>query len=153
MPGHEVDGNDVLACYEAASGLVRRARSGGGPALLVVKTYRMLGHSSSDDPTRYRDKAEVEVWERRDPIRRFARFLERRGALQPGETAHIETELFREIDRVIHAEEEAAPMSWRSLVEDVYAEVPRSLRAQYNEFVRVAERYGEARPGDGAFPL
>ena len=44
-------------------------------------------------------------------------------------------------------------MALRSLVEDVYAEVPRHLRRQYNAFLRVAERYGEAQRGDGAFPL
>jgi len=44
-------------------------------------------------------------------------------------------------------------MPLRSLVEDVYAQVPNHLRRQYNAFVRVAERLGEARPGDGAFPL
>jgi hypothetical protein len=44
-------------------------------------------------------------------------------------------------------------MALRSLVEDVYAEVPRHLRRQYNDFIRVAERHGDAQPGDGAFPL
>jgi hypothetical protein len=44
-------------------------------------------------------------------------------------------------------------MALRTLVEDVYATVPRSLRRQYNEFHRVAQRFGDARPGDGAFPL
>ncbi len=153
MPGHEVDGNDVLACHEAMLALVRRARSGAGPALLVVKTYRMLGHSSSDDPSRYREKGEAEEWGRRDPIRRYARFLERRGVIQAGEAERIEAELFDEIDRVVHEEEGAPPMPLRSLVEDVYAEIPRHLRAQYNEFARIAERHGQARPGEGAFPL
>jgi len=44
-------------------------------------------------------------------------------------------------------------MSWRTLVEDVYAMIPAHLRRQYNDFLRVEEKYGEARPGDGAFPL
>jgi pyruvate dehydrogenase E1 component alpha subunit/2-oxoisovalerate dehydrogenase E1 component alpha subunit len=153
MPGFQVDGNDVLACYELMHWLVVHARSGAGPALLVVETYRMLGHSSSDDPTRYRDAAEVELWQRRDPIRRYARFLERRGVLGAGELEALETRLFAEIDRVVHEQESAAPMPLRSLVEDVYAEVPRHLRVQYNEFARIAERHGEAQKGDGAFPL
>jgi len=153
IPGFEVDGNDVLASYELMHWLVVHARSGAGPALLVVKTYRMLGHSSSDDPTRYRDAAEVEQWERRDPIRRYARFLEKRGVLAPGELAELEARLFAEIDRVVHEQEAAPPMPQRSLVEDVYAEVPRHLRRQYNEFARIAERHGEAQKGQGAFPL
>lgn len=153
MPGFEVDGNDVLACYELMHWLVVHARSGAGPALLVVKTYRMMGHSSSDDPTRYRDKDEVERWEKRDPIRRFARFLERRGVLSAGQLERLETQLYAEIDRVVHEQESAPAMPQRSLVEDVYASVPRHLRVQYNEFVRIAERHGEAQKGQGAFPL
>src|SRR6185436_20180268 len=69
-----------------AHALAGRARALGrwsGDA--VVKTFRMLGHSSSDDPTRYRDAAEVALWEKRDPLRRFTRFLERRGVLAAGE--------------------------------------------------------------------
>lgn len=153
MPGHEVDGNDVLACFEAMRTLVERARSGGGPALLVVKTYRVMGHSSSDDPTKYRDADEVERWKKRDPIARYARFLEGRGVIPAGEVERVEAELLAEIDAVVHEQEAAAPMPLRSLVEDVYAEMPRHLRVQYNEFVRIAERYGEALRGDGAFPL
>jgi pyruvate dehydrogenase E1 component alpha subunit len=153
VPGHEVDGNDVLACHEAMRALVEAARSGAGPALLVVKTYRLMGHSSSDDPTKYRDPSEVEAWTKRDPITRYARFLEQRGVIPSGEMERIEAELLAEIDAVIHEQEAAEPMPLRSLVEDVYADTPRHLRVQYNEFVRIAERYGEARKGDGAFPL
>ena len=153
MPGFEVDGNDVLACYELMHALVVHARSGAGPALLVVKTYRMLGHSSSDDPTKYRDAAEVALWEQRDPIRRFQRFLERRGVLAPGEKDELEARVFAEIDRVVHEQEAAPAMPLKSLVEDVYADVPRHLKLQYNEFARVAERLGQAQKGDGAFPL
>jgi TPP-dependent pyruvate/acetoin dehydrogenase alpha subunit len=153
MPGFEVDGNDVLASYELMHWLVVSARSGAGPALLVVKTYRMLGHSSSDDATRYRDAGEVASWEKRDPIRRYARFLEQKGVLASGELERLEAGLYAEIDRVVHEQEAAPPMPLRSLVEDVYADVPRHLRRQYNEFVRVAEKHGEAQKGDGAFPL
>ncbi|HED66621.1 MAG TPA: thiamine pyrophosphate-dependent dehydrogenase E1 component subunit alpha [Planctomycetes bacterium] len=153
MPGYRVDGNDVLACYEAMKVLVERARAGEGPSFLVVETYRLMGHSSSDDPTKYRDADEVAGWEGRDPIQRFRTFLEERGVLAVGEADSIEAELLAQIDAVVHAQEAAPPMALRSLVEDVYAEVPRHLRRQYNAFLRVAERYGEAQRGDGAFPL
>jgi pyruvate dehydrogenase E1 component alpha subunit len=153
LPGFTVDGNDVLACYEAMHSLVERARAGGGPALLVVKTYRMLGHSSSDDPTRYRDQAEVDAWSKRDPLERFTRFLERRKILKKGAADRMEAEILAEIDQVIHEQEAADPMPLKSLVGDVYAQVPRHLRVQFNEFIRVAERYGDAQPGDGQFPL
>ena len=85
--------------------------------------------------------------------RRFARFLENKGVLAGGEHDTLVSDLYAEIDRVIHEEESAPPMPSRSLVEDVYEEVPRHLRVQYNEFIRVAERLGDAQPGEGAFPL
>ncbi|TAJ22208.1 MAG: thiamine pyrophosphate-dependent dehydrogenase E1 component subunit alpha [Planctomycetota bacterium] len=153
MPAHEVDGNDVLACYAAMQRLVADARAGKGPALLVVKTYRIAGHSSSDDPTKYRDAAEVEQWEKRDPLQRYERFLVARKLLAKDEARALEQQLLAEIDAAIHVQEAAPPMALKTLVEDVYADVPRHLRVQYNDFVAIAERLGHAQKGDGAFPL
>ena len=153
MPGEEVDGNDVLACYAAAKEHADRARSGAGPALLVLKTYRMLGHSSSDDPGKYRDADEVAAWEARDPIRRFERFLLARGLLEPGERERIEERLYAEIDAAVREQEAAPPMALRTMVEDVYADVPPHLREQFNAYVELVRRSGEAEKLPGAFPL
>lgn len=153
LPGYEVDGNCVLASYAAMKALVDRARNGGGPSMLVVKTYRMLGHSSSDDPSVYRSDEEVEPWQRRDPLRRYSAFLEGRGILAEGEADQIMTDLTKEVDHEIHVQEDAPRMPLRSLVEDVYQDIPRHLREQYNDFIEVVSRHGEASPGDGAFPL
>jgi 2-oxoisovalerate dehydrogenase E1 component alpha subunit len=153
IPAAEVDGNDVLACYGAMENALERARSGEGPTLLIVNTYRMMGHSSSDDPSVYRDAAEVDPWKDRDPITRYAKFLEGRGILESGEAETIERELTEETDAEIHKQEAAPGMPLRSLVEDVYAEVPKHLMAQYNNFIETVERHGEAQKGDGAFPL
>ncbi len=121
--------------------------------MLVLKTYRMLGHSSSDDPTKYRDAAEVEAWAARDPLARYETWLTAQGLLREGGRAEREAALLAELDAVIHEQEAAPPMALKTLVEDVYSSVPRHLRRQYNDFIRVAERLGEAQPGDGAFPL
>ena len=153
VPARSADGNDVLACYGAMAELVQAARAGEGPGMLVVRTYRMMGHSSSDDPSRYRDEAEVAAWAARDPLVRYRRFLVARGVFAEGEAERLETECFAEIDAEVHQQEAADPMPLRSLVEDIYAEVPRHLRKQFNAFHRVAERLGEAQPGDGEFPL
>ena len=153
MPGITVDGNDVLACQDAMQALVERARAGEGPALIVLETYRMMGHSSSDDPTKYREQAEVDAWAGRDPIERFERYLVSQSILKQGERAELTQATIDEIDRVIRAEEAADPMPLKSLVEDVYSDVPRHLRLQYNDFIAVAKRHGDAQPGDGAFPL
>lgn len=153
LPGAEVDGNDVLATYAAMDSAVAAARAGEGPSLLVVNTYRMHGHSSSDDPTKYRDEREVAAWAEKDPIDRFEAKLREMGVFTEDSRERIESELYAEIDAVVHAEEAAPKMPLKSLVEDVYAEVPHHLRVQYNDFIRIAERLGEAQPGDGAFPL
>ncbi len=121
--------------------------------MLVCSTYRLMGHSSSDDPDKYREPGEFEIWEKKDPVRRFASFLEGRGLVGPDFAGELEARVTNEIDEVIHRQEAASSMPLRSLVEDVYSEVPRHLRHQFNDFLRVGERLGEARQGDGAFPL
>jgi len=67
MPGDMVDGMDPEAVHEAVARAVKRAREGGGPTLLEMKTYRYKGHSMSD-PQKYRSKDEVEEYKERDPI-------------------------------------------------------------------------------------
>src|SRR5437763_1602465 len=68
FPGVKVDGNDAVAVYRAVKEAVDRARSGGGPTLVECETYRIGAHSSSDDPTRYRDEEEGEQWQQGDPL-------------------------------------------------------------------------------------
>lgn len=77
FPGLRVDGNDVLAVYEVTKRALENARVGGGPTLIEAYTYRLGAHTTSDDPTRYRIDAEVEVWKHRDPIERVKSLLVR----------------------------------------------------------------------------
>jgi pyruvate dehydrogenase E1 component alpha subunit len=76
MPGVRVDGNDVLACFAVTAEAARRARDGGGPTLIEAITYRMGPHTTSDDPSRYRSREEVQEWAARDPIARCRAYLE-----------------------------------------------------------------------------
>jgi 2-oxoisovalerate dehydrogenase E1 component len=71
LPGVEVDGNDVLAVYQAAGEAVRRARGGGGPTLLECKTYRVRAHSEGMRDAGYRTPDEVNAWKARCPITSF----------------------------------------------------------------------------------
>src|SRR5437870_2533796 len=71
MPGVRVDGNDVLAVYQASREARRRALSGAGPTLIETVTFRMGPHSSSDDPKRYQAAELLESWKKKDPILRF----------------------------------------------------------------------------------
>lgn len=74
-----VDGNDALAVHAVTGVAAAHIRSGGGPVLIEAQTYRRGGHSSSDDPGRYRDAGEVALWESRDPISRVRALLEQCG--------------------------------------------------------------------------
>ena len=75
MPGIRVDGNDVVACYAATKKAVDRARAGRGPTFIEAITYRMEGHSTSDDPTRYRSEQDLERWAELDPLIRMELYL------------------------------------------------------------------------------
>ncbi len=79
VPGMRIDGNDVLACYAATRLHMDNARSGEGPFLLEALTYRIGAHTTSDDPSKYREDAEVDEWKAKDPIKRFEIFLRRQG--------------------------------------------------------------------------
>ena len=79
FPGVRVDGNDVLAVYAVTKAALESARSGNGPTFVEAYTYRMGAHTTSDDPTRYRVAAEVDLWKERDPITRLRAYLTEQG--------------------------------------------------------------------------
>ncbi len=79
VPGIQVDGNDVLACYAVTAKHMDDARNGLGPSLIEALTYRVGAHTTSDDPTKYRPVEELEYWKARDPLTRFEKFLRRQG--------------------------------------------------------------------------
>ncbi|MCQ1954772.1 pyruvate dehydrogenase (acetyl-transferring) E1 component subunit alpha [Arthrobacter sp. zg-Y238] len=75
IPSIRVDGNDVLAVMAATREALDRARSGNGPTFIEAVTYRMGPHTTADDPTRYRDSAELDQWRRKDPLSRLQALL------------------------------------------------------------------------------
>lgn len=80
IPSMRVDGNDAIACTAAMRWALDRARSGEGPAFIEAVTYRMGPHTTSDDPTRYREPSELELWRSRDPLTRLEAHLRRTSA-------------------------------------------------------------------------
>jgi len=93
LPGVEVDGNDVLAVYQAASEAVTRARAGNGPTLIECHTYRVRAHSEGMRDTGYRTQEEVESWKVRDPILLFKTRLLAQGAIAQAEIDGLEAEI------------------------------------------------------------
>ena len=80
IPSVQIDGNDVLASYAVTAQSLDDARSGKGPRFIEALTYRMGAHTSSDNPTKYRDAEDLTFWSERDPIDRFESYLRSRGA-------------------------------------------------------------------------
>jgi len=141
--GERVDGNDLLAVHGAARRARERAASGEGPTLLECVTYRLGGHSTSDDPRAYRPEEAVAPWRAKDPIRRMSRFLERRGLLAGGLEQRLRDEVREEVRRAVEqAEAVAARPPPESLFEDVYAEPLWQQRRQLEELGALAKGSG-----------
>jgi 2-oxoisovalerate dehydrogenase E1 component alpha subunit len=122
FPGIEVDGNDVLAVYEAAKGAFERARRGEGPTLIEARTYRLAAHTSDDDDRRYRTREEVEEWRLKDPIVHFERYLEESGVLDAEKKEEIATGIEAEVIEASEYAESAPFADPEEVLERVYAE-------------------------------
>jgi pyruvate dehydrogenase E1 component alpha subunit len=136
FPGVQVDGNDVLGVHLATVEAVDRARSGGGPTLLELCTYRLSVHTTADDPTKYRSEQEEEDWNRRDPLPRFQQYLIGKGVLDDDAVERLEDEIDGEID----AAWQEARERMDDLADDpghmfahVYADLPPGLQRQRDE--------------------
>jgi pyruvate dehydrogenase E1 component alpha subunit len=132
MPGMRVDGNDILAVYAAADSAVQRARAGEGPTLIECVTYRLLMHTTADDPKRYRSEEEVSRWQQRDPLPRFEKYLLNKGILTVPQIDAIQSEITNEIQRAIdNAEQQMTSMgNPLDMFDHQYADIPPHLQHQ-----------------------
>jgi pyruvate dehydrogenase E1 component alpha subunit len=143
IPSLRVDGNDVLACLAANRWAVDHARQGNGPAFIEAVTYRMGPHTTSDDPTRYRAKDEVEQWRGRDPLARVESHLRARGEFSDD----FAREVAADADRW-GADVRAACLSARTrepidVFDHVYAEPHVGLDAQRAQFAAYLDGFAE----------
>ena len=136
IPGVRVDGNDAVAVYQAAKDAVARARRGEGPTFIEALTYRIGAHSSSDDPTRYRDPREVEAWLKRDPIDNMRKLLRENGLLDEKGENKLREELQQEVARAVAEAESLPPPALPTMFEDVYETDPPNVTAQRDEYAR-----------------
>jgi pyruvate dehydrogenase E1 component alpha subunit/2-oxoisovalerate dehydrogenase E1 component alpha subunit len=120
IPGHIVDGNDIIACYEVTKKAAEFARAGGGAVLIEAKTYRRKGHAEHDDQ-RYVPTEEIEEWEKtNDPVDRYERFLTEQNVA----TREKLEEITADVQRLIDADVEWAESS----------PMPEGERAAYGVF-------------------
>ncbi|MDF2046964.1 MULTISPECIES: pyruvate dehydrogenase (acetyl-transferring) E1 component subunit alpha [unclassified Microbacterium] len=135
IPSLRIDGNDALACVAAMRWALDRARRGEGPSFIEAVTYRMGPHTTSDDPTRYREPAEVEAWAQRDPVERLEAYLRAEGILDDGgleEVARAADALAAEVRAACIGATTRAP---ETMFDHVYAEPHGGLERQKAEYV------------------
>jgi pyruvate dehydrogenase E1 component alpha subunit len=120
IPGVTVDGNDVLAVYEAVNEAVKRARKGEGPTLIECKTWRWYGHFEGDMQT-YKNKKEIEEWTKKDPVPRFRKTIVEMGILTEEEADKIQREINEEIEEAVKFAEKSPFPAPEETLDNVYA--------------------------------
>lgn len=130
IPGIRVDGNDVLAVLSVTRRAVARAAAGLGPTMIEAITYRMGGHSTSDDPNRYRGASDTEPWRLLDPIERLYDFLCGKGIWSPEQDQQLKTQVADDFKAAVQAAEGTPPPALETLFDDVYESLPWHLVEQ-----------------------
>lgn len=140
FPGQVVDGNDLLAVYEAAQKAVARARAGEGPTLIEAQTYRLSFHNTTDNPRRYLPEGWLEEAEQKDPIRRVQAWLAGQGLWDEGTASAMEGEIAEQIDAAVEwASSQPVPQP-ENLFDNVYADLPPRLAEQRRRLLEVEGR-------------
>jgi pyruvate dehydrogenase E1 component alpha subunit len=133
FPGHQVDGNDVIAVLDGARKAVEQARAGDGPTLLEAITYRLGDHTTADDASRYRDDAEVSAHWKEEPILRLRKYLTDGGHWARKDEDRLLEEAGAEVERAAEAYLATPPRAPESIFDHLYAELPRQLDEQRKE--------------------
>jgi 2-oxoisovalerate dehydrogenase E1 component alpha subunit len=153
MRGVRVDGNDVLAVYQAAKEARDRALAGEGPTLIESVTFRMGPHSSSDDPKRYQAASLFEAWQKKDPIERFRAWLKAKRAWTQGWEDELSKSIQDEITKAVEGAESTPAPALDTLFDDVYAAMPKMLQEQKEALLEQIKLSGAIEDKGGAFPL
>ena len=139
IPGILVDGNDVLAMYVATKEAVDRARKGGGPTLIEAYTYRLGAHTTSDDPTKYRQDSEVDKWREKDPIDRFRKYLEKKDLIDEEWIEKTRDSLEKEVMATFEEIEESSDTEIEDIFKYQYETMPPHLEGQLNDYKEFLE--------------
>lgn len=143
--GIQVDGNDILSVYAAANEAVERARSGKGPTMIECVTYRMMMHTTADDPKKYRTDEEVKGWEKKDPLKRFQDYLKQKELISDKQIEEVEEEVKDDIQKAVDKAEKLMKEYTDPLVmfDHVYAEIPPALETQRKQLEKEINEAGK----------
>lgn len=141
-----VDGNDTLAVYEATRKARAYALEHNCPVLIEAMSYRLGAHSTSDDPTGYRSKEEEAKWARKDPVLRFKHWMVKQEWWDDAQEKALYHKYRDEVLDQMKKSEVIDPPSLRSMVTDVYAEVPKHLEEQYEALKAHIKKYPDHYP-------
>jgi 2-oxoisovalerate dehydrogenase E1 component alpha subunit len=142
IPSLRVDGNDFLAVYAASEWAAERARNNLGPTMIEWVTYRSSGHSSSDDPSKYRPKDEEKAWPLGDPINRLKQHLIHLGEWSEDQHVALEKEMKEEIMAISKEAQKLGSLTnlpdlpMKCMFDDVYKEIPPHLQKQIQRIER-----------------
>lgn len=134
IKGVKVDGMDVLAVIKAVRDAAERGRNGEGATLIEAVTYRFRPHSLSDDATKYRTKEEEGEWSEKDPIARFAKYLEAKGLWTEEDTARVKEEAKAKVNEQIKKAEQTEKMTVPGLIDSMFEHTPKHLEEQKADF-------------------
>ncbi len=134
MPGIFVDGNDIFAMYNATKAAVERARNGEGPTLIEAYTYRLAAHTTSDDPTKYRDDKEVGEWRLKDPVKRFGNYLKDNAIIDEDWEKNTLSRLEEEVMATFEDIEKNSSYELEDIFKYHYEKMPLQLQEQLDEY-------------------
>jgi pyruvate dehydrogenase E1 component alpha subunit len=127
IEGKRIDGNDVVEVYQTVKQAVEKARNGDGPTLIEAVTYRLAAHSTADDPSRYRNNEEVEVWRKHDPLKLCRQLLEKMGLWDEEREKTLWKKCEQQIMSKVEDMAKHPPLHPQAIFDDVYATPPWHL--------------------------
>ncbi len=130
--GIKVDGNDAVSVYAATKEAVEMARRGEGPSIIEMYTYRMGPHTTSDDPSVYRDESITEEWRKKDPIDRLEKYLINKGSWDQEKSEKLREEVVTNFKTTFEKVEQMGLNSLDMVIDHTYAERTPELQRQYD---------------------
>ncbi len=135
IPGLQVDGNDVLATYAATKEALARAYAGEGPTMIEALTYRLMMHTTADDPRRYRNEDEEKAAWEKDPSPRSRKYIERKGIWDAKKQAAFEEEIKGEVDATVKEFESRKDFQPEILFDHVFGTKHAEIEEQRAQFL------------------